>query len=64
MVAVLAGAAERELDHIGLPHDYTELAAQRGNQGPVAFPWFGGQPSAGAGEARVSLGGEQVFDRH
>ena len=37
-MTVMAGSAERELNHMGLTHDDTELAAQRRHQRAVPFP--------------------------
>ena len=63
-MAVLAGAAKRELDHMRLAHDDPELAAQRRHQRPVPLPRIGRQPPARSGEAGIPGGGEQVLDRN
>ena len=63
MVTVSAGAAKRELDHMGLAHDDPELTAQRRDQRSVPLPRIGGQAPARSGEAGISGGGEQVLDR-
>jgi hypothetical protein len=51
MVAVLAGAAEGEFDHVGFAHNDTELTAQRRDQRPVLLPMD--RPAA-AGSIRQS----------
>ena len=43
-VAVLSGAAERKLDHVGLAHDDPELPALSRDQRSVAFPRVLRQP--------------------
>ena len=63
-MAVMAGAAKRELDHMGLAHDDAELAAQGRHQWPVPFPRISRQPAARPGEAGIPGGGEQVLDRN
>ena len=63
MMAVPAGAAKCELDHVGLSHDHAELAPQRRHQLPVPFPRFGRQASARSGKAVIPLSGEQILER-
>src|SRR6516164_2132485 len=63
-MTVLAGPSERELDHMGLAHDDTELAAQRRHQGAVPFPRISRQPAARPGEAWIPGNSEQVLDRN
>ena len=63
-MAVVAGAAERELDHMGLAHDHAELPAQLRHQRPVPFPGIGRQPAARPGETGIPSRGEEVLDRN
>src|SRR6202011_2475561 len=62
-VAVMAGAAERELDHMGLARDDAELAPQSRHQRSVPLPRICRQPTARPGEAGGPGRGEQVLDR-
>src|SRR5215471_12216682 len=59
LVAVLPGAAKRELDHVGLAHDHTELAAQRRDKRPVLLPAIRRQAPARSGKAGIPVSGEQ-----
>ena len=43
-MTVLAGPSERELHHMGLAHDDTELAAQRRDQRAIPLPRISYQP--------------------
>ena len=60
----MAGAAECELDHMGLARDDAELAAQGRHQRSVPLPRIRWQPTARPGEAGVPDRGEQVLDRN
>src|SRR5580692_10077271 len=63
VVAVEAGAAKGELDHLRLAGGGANLLAQRRDEGAIAFPWIGGQAAARPGKARKTFGREQVLDR-
>jgi len=63
VVAVLARAAKREFDHMGLAHDHAELAAQPRDQRPVSLPGLRRQAPARPGEAGIAGSGEQVLER-
>lgn len=62
-MAVLDGSSERELDHIGLAYDDTEVAAQSRHQRAVPF-LLSRQPAARPGETGIPGNGEQVLDRN
>ena len=59
-MGVMAGPTKRELDHMCLAHDDTELTAQGGHQRPVAFRRISRQPAARPGESGIPGGGEEV----
>ena len=63
VMAVPAGAAERELDHVGFAGNAPELTAQRRDEWSVLLPRVGRQAAARSGEAGKSGGGEEVLDR-
>ena len=45
-MAVMTGATERELDHMGLTRDDAELTPQSGDERPIPLPGVRRQPSA------------------
>jgi hypothetical protein len=57
-MAVLPSAAKREFDHMGLAHDYAQLAAQRRHKRPVLLPGIRRQAPARSCEAGISGSGE------
>jgi hypothetical protein len=59
----MSGAAERELDHVGLAHDDPKLPAQPRDQWPVTFPRVRRQSQARPGETGIAGGSKQVLDR-
>src|ERR1700745_2021230 len=62
-VAVMAGAAERELDHMGFARDDAELAAQGRHQRPVLLPRITWQRAARPAERGIPTGGQKVVER-
>ena len=61
-VRIGAEAAIGELDGVGLPADYRELATQRPNNQPFMAPFYR-QLARTAGEGRIAGDTEQVLDR-
>src|SRR5947209_15648108 len=57
VVAVLPGAAKRELDHVGLADDHTELAAQRRHKRSVLLPGIRRQAPGRSGKAGIPVSG-------
>src|SRR5215469_5961263 len=63
VVAVLPGAAKRELDHVGLAHDHTELATQRRHKRPVLLPGIRRQaPSRSAKQGYPSAANRSLIE--